>query len=345
MKTSNCVNILVGNVGLCNRLSAHYLKEMASKCDIICVNHNFEESDLNSILRIGNSKNFRKYEEFHKTGPTLFTPFFNKIIRFFKIDLNNMFLWYSYLRGNVYLENRSKIRFEVSDNYNLKKQSIIFWEFDVKGSFSNFKRLILANVNFTYFYSINKQISCIKSLRYSIKEIIWKNFISELIFNPQIEFDKIENNLITINFHNIISFMICGQFSNSNLSKDFLTLLGHGELISLDNNCSQFYNSNFNNYLLKSLTFSREDFLYFISVFPVSKVVGPDFNNYFIPDTFLNIFDLHHLNSNSLSNINNTHSSKSSSLKFTKFIFYDDVNVTKTSTDLRNDTHLQIISF
>ncbi|KAH8582926.1 uncharacterized protein ELE39_002271 [Cryptosporidium sp. chipmunk genotype I] len=346
MKINNCVNILLGNAGLCNHLSAHYLREMASKCDIICINHNFEESDLNSILTIErNPTGFIKYEEFHKTGSTLFKPIFNKIIRFFKINTNDMFLWYSYIRGNIFLENSSKIRFEVPDHYNLQKQSIDFWEFDVRGCFLNFRRLILASVNFTYFCSINQQISCIKSLRYSIKEIIWKNFISELIFNPQIKLNKIENNIVVVNLYDMISFMICGKFSNSNLSKNFLTLLGHGELIPISGNFFQLNNCNFDNYILKSLTFSREDILYFISVFPVSKVVGPDFNDYFIPDKFLNMFDLHHLNPNSLSKINSKQFRKNSSPKFTKFIFYDDVSITKTSTDPENDTHLQVISF
>ncbi|CUV06276.1 unnamed protein product [Cryptosporidium hominis] len=346
MKINNCVNILLGDVGLCSNLNAQHLRKTALKCDIICIYHNFEESDLNSILAIGrNPTNHVSYEDFYKTGSILFAPFFNKIKRLFKKNVNNIFMWYSYFRGNIYLENTSRIRFEIPDGYKLQKQSIDFWEFDMGGCFLNFRRLILANVNFTYFCSINKQISCIKSLRYSIKEIVWKNFISELIFNPQIKLNKIEDDTVIINLSEMTSFIICGKFSNSNLSKDFLTLFGHGELIPIGSNSFQSNNCNFDNYILKSIVFSREDVLYFISVFPVNKVIGPDFNNYLIPNQFIRMFEFHHSNSSLLSNINKIHSGKSSSPKFTKFIFYDSVNITKTSVDPENNIHLQVISF
>ncbi|KAK9172673.1 hypothetical protein CmeUKMEL1_15515 [Cryptosporidium meleagridis] len=346
MEINNCVNILLGIVGLYNNLSAHHFKKKASKCDIICIYHNFEESDLNSILDVGRYPiNHVSYEKFYKTGSMLFAPFFKKIKKFFNKNKNNIFMWYSYFRGNIYLENSSRIRFEVSDGYNLQKQSIDFWEFDMGGCFLNFRRLILANVNFTYFCSINKQISCIKSLRYSIKEIVWKNFISELIFNPQIQLNKIENDTVIVNLSDITSFIIWGKFSSSNLTKDFLTLFGYGELIPIGSNSFQSNNCDFGNYILKSIVFSREDVLYFISVFPINKVVGPDFNNYLIPKQFINMFELHHSNSNLLSNINKIHSGKSSNPKFIKFIFYDSVNVTKACADPENNIHLQVISF
>lgn len=345
MKSKNRINILLGNVRQqCSSQNVNSFRNMASKCDIICINHNFEEPDLNSVLSIGYPAcRFRKYQEFHRVNSTPFTPLLNKILTLFKIKLNNKFVWYSYIRGHIYLENSSKVKFEVPGDHYLHEQRIYFWEFDMRSCLSNFKRLILGSVNFTHFRSAQKQELCIKSLRYSIKEVVWKNFISELIFNPQMTFIPAEDNIVTFNLSDHISFMICGEFSNSTQLKDFQTLLGHGELIQLDKNRPQPKKSN--NYFLKNITFSREDILYFTSVFPVSKVIGPDFNDYCIPEELLNIFDLHSLKSNPLSHINGIIcSQKNSNPKFIKFVFYDNANITETFVDSNNNSILQIVS-
>lgn len=345
MKSNNRVNILLGNAR--QQYSGENIdgfRKLASKCDMICIDHNFEETDLNSILSIGYPAcRYRKYQEFHRANSTRFAPLLNKILRFFNIKINSKFVWYSYIRGNIYLENSSKVKFEVPGDHYLERQSVDFWEFDMRSCLSNFKRLIIGRVNFTRFLSTQKQAFCIKSLRYSIKEVVWKNFISEFIFNPQMTFSPAEDNIVTVNLSEYISFMICGELSSVTQLKDFLTLLGHGELIQPEDCRSQPMKSD--SYFLRSITFSREDILYFISVFPVSKVIGPDFNDYSIPETLLDIFDLHSLNSNSLSNINDIICpQKIPNPKFIKLIFYGNANITETFTDSNNNTLLQIIS-
>ncbi|KAJ1610507.1 hypothetical protein OJ253_1171 [Cryptosporidium canis] len=344
MKSKNCVRILFGNVKQCNNFNAHYIRELVSRCDIICVNHNFGDPDLSSALKMDCSAGSRRYQELYRVRSTLLGPLFSKLLNLFKVKMNDMSLWYSYSRGNIYLENSSRVKFEIPDIYCLQKQSIDFWEFDVRSRFSKFKRLILGNVDFTPFCSINKQMLCVKSLRYSIKEVIWKNFICELVFNHQISFNQAGDNTISVDLSDNISFMIFGKFSNSIQLSDFASLFGHGELAPLNDYGNQSESSSYSNFIVKTITLSREDITYFISVFPVSKVIGPDFNDYLIPEAFLDMLGLSHVDSSFLSSMNSPLPREIQSPKLLKLNFYSDVKISQVLADPGNCTFLQIVS-
>ncbi|KAF7458835.1 hypothetical protein HWI79_522 [Cryptosporidium felis] len=335
------VNILFGNIGPGDS-NLDNLEEIIPKSDFIFISYNHNEIDLNSIL-FAEKRKIHKFEVLHDSKSLILVPLVEKLMNILNFSVKKTLFWYSYSRNNVTLESSSKVEFEISDDYNLQKQRICLWEFDVRNCFSRLTRLILCNVLFTNFNSLNRQITCIKTLKYSIKEIVWKNFVCESIFNPDLSIVRVTENLVVVDFCDKISFVIFGKFSNSDSSEDFVTLLGQGELVSLNYFNSQLKQPHFTTYILKSITFSHSDIIYFNSVFPASKVIGSDFQDYCIHKSILDpCFDMFNFNIGSLSNFHNIHPVSEPSPYFLKFLFCYNARITQVSTGPESHTSMQM---
>ncbi|KAH8742068.1 hypothetical protein FG386_003395 [Cryptosporidium ryanae] len=282
------VNVLLGYYAG-NKISSD-LMDLLMNSDLVCLHHNLNHLTLDSLSEHKLYKN-KKFIEINKkkSNVWMIKPIIDKIINGFYYAINGLKkkenpaeLCYLYSNNRFFLESNTTVSFNVADDYFLYLQRIQYFEFDVSNCYSGFRHLVLCSVDFTS-KELKNQICCIKSLRYSIKEVIWKMFVMEVLFNWPIKITEKVEDIAYIDFSDQISFIINGNFSESNYISEFSTLFGHGELVPISQNPEV----NFSSYILSFVTFSHDDILFFSSIFPPRKVVGPDFKDIEIPETIL----------------------------------------------------------
>ncbi|KAH7647691.1 hypothetical protein FG379_001490 [Cryptosporidium bovis] len=330
------VNVLLGYYP--DNYISSSLMDLLMSSDLICLCHNLNDLVIDSLNENKLYKNKRLIEFNSKKSSKMWIikPIIDKIINGICCTISSLkkrvkpteYL-YLYSNNRVFLESNTSITFNVADDYFLYLQKIQYLEFDVSNCYSGFRHLVLGNVDFTS-NELKNQICCIKSLRYSIKEIIWKIFVMEILFNWPVKISDKIDDMAYIDFSKQISFIINGNFSESNYLNEFSTLFGHGELVPI-NHYSQV---NFSSYILSFITFSHDDILYFNSMFPPRKVVGPDFKDIEIPEIILDPSSK--FNFNRRDDEYNTIINKNTA-KYTRFILNNKFEMYNVSENYKSD--------
>ncbi|KAL7066378.1 hypothetical protein ACR3K2_32000 [Cryptosporidium serpentis] len=267
-------------------------KLYSSEADFIILRYNIESKYLLDKWFDTNSSISQQFNVISDIQASVLHSFLYRIFAIFYKFSSSVYEWFGYNKYRIKLENTSNINFEISDEYSLLPQNINFWEFDVRSCSTRISRLILGSINFTYFSDRTKQMTCIKSLRYSLKELVWKNFLSELLTGT---YDISQENCTTfVNLSNQMSIVLTGTFY-CNDTEEILSLNGHGRLIPLCgdsvHSSSSCFKSKACTHILDHITFTQADLFYMNSVFPPRKVLGPDFQEIVVPLAILGDFD------------------------------------------------------